>query len=121
MKTRTQPSYRSNYTFLKLVDKLPTGPEWACRLVQVHGDIEPVDNNLDNDLMGDNSEQLELWMRDPVTCVRELIGNPAFDGRMAYIPERVYTDPEGQTCRYDEMWTADWWCKTQVSSVLLII
>ena len=32
-----RPSYRSNYTFLKLVDKLPTGLKWSCKLVHVHG------------------------------------------------------------------------------------
>ena len=100
--------------FLKLVDKLPTGPEWSCRLVQVHGDGGPIE---DDPPEGD-SEELELWMQDPVTCIQELIGNPAFNRSMAYAPEKVYTDREGQTCCYNKMWTGDWWWKTQVSDHL---
>lgn len=112
-----QPSYGSNYTFLRLVDKLPTGPEWTCRLVRIHGDLGPLDeNNVAMEGIQDGeTEELELWMRDPVACIRELMGNPAFDGSMAYAPEKVYTDAEGRTRRYDEMWTADWWWDMQVS------
>jgi hypothetical protein len=60
------------------------------------------------------SEELELWMRDPVTCIQELIGNPTFNGSMAYAPEKVYVDQNGQERRYDEIWSGDWWWKTQV-------
>lgn len=99
------------------MDKLPTGPEWTCRLVRVHGDLGPLDDSeLEDDVAEDGqTEELELWMRDPVACVRELMGNPAFDGSMAYAPEKVYIDAEGRTRRYDEMWTADWWWDMQVS------
>ncbi|KAF8131961.1 hypothetical protein EV363DRAFT_1398349 [Boletus edulis] len=115
MKDRTQPSYRSNYKFLKMIDELPTGPEWSCRLIQVHGDVGPVENDgFENPpAPDDESEELELWMRDPVACIQELIGNPAFEGNLAYTPEKVYVDQEGRTRRYDEMWTGDWWWKTQ--------
>jgi hypothetical protein len=117
MKDRTQPSYRSNYKFLKMIDELPTGPEWSCRLIRVHGDVGPVENDgFENPpAPDDESEELELWMRDPVACIQELIGNPAFERNLAYTPEKVYVDQEGRTRRYDEMWTGDWWWKTQVS------
>jgi Plavaka transposase len=59
-------------------------------------------------------EDLELWMRDPVECVKDLIQNPMFRKNMAYAPERVYRDLEGKTRIYDEMWTADWWWQVQV-------
>ncbi|KAI6160446.1 hypothetical protein EDD17DRAFT_1778355 [Pisolithus thermaeus] len=75
------PSYRSNYTFMKVIDKLPT--------------------------------KVELWVHDPVTCIRELMGNPAFDGEIVYTPEKVYTDQHGTTQQYDEMWMGDWWWETQ--------
>jgi hypothetical protein len=79
----------SNYTFLKKVDQLPKGPDWQCGILTIKGDRH-----------GDNGkaleEQVELWFPDPIECVRELIGNPAFDGNMAYAPERVYADGEGK-------------------------
>jgi hypothetical protein len=53
----------------------------------------------DGDRVGDSgetmSEDLELWMRDPVECVKELVGNPAFKESMSFVPERVYADENG--------------------------
>ncbi len=60
------------------------------------------------------TEDIELWQRDPVECIRELIGNPVFKDYLAYLPEHVYMDPEGKERVYDEMWTADWWWELQV-------
>ena len=59
-------------------------------------------------------EELELWRRDPVECVKELIGNPAFDGKIAYAPEQVFTNMTADEQIRDEMWTGDWWWNTQV-------
>ncbi|KAI9570029.1 hypothetical protein HD554DRAFT_2204195 [Boletus coccyginus] len=115
-KNQMQPSYGSNYTFLRLMDKLPTGPEWTCKLVHIHGDLGPLDeNNVAMEGIQDGeTEELELWMCDLVACIRELMGNPAFDGSMAYAPEMVYTNAEGRTHQYDEMWTANWWWDMQL-------
>ncbi|KAI9569191.1 hypothetical protein HD554DRAFT_2204667 [Boletus coccyginus] len=95
-KNQMQPSYSSNYTFLRLVNKLPTGPEWTCRLIHIHGDLGPLDeNNVAMEGIQDGeTEELKLWMRDPVACIRELMGNLAFDGSMAYAPEKL---PAGAT------------------------
>ena len=52
------------------------------------------------ELLDENSEPVvdehELWIRDPVECICELIGNPAFREYMAYTPEKTYTDKHGQ-------------------------
>lgn len=61
------------------------------------------------------SEALELWFRDPVEIVEELIGNPQFREVMKYAPERVYADMEGKTQVINEMWTGSWWWEIQVS------
>jgi hypothetical protein len=83
--------------------------KWMCDIVRVTGNI-----------IGDDgqpiSEELELWRRNPVDCIRELIGNPAFRDAMAYAPERVFSDENGQDRVIDEMWTADWWWKIQVNT-----
>ena len=49
-------------------------------------------------------------------CVEELLGNPALQGVMVYMPEHVYADAKGENRIYDEMWTGDWWWETQVST-----
>ncbi|KAJ7123865.1 Zn-finger domain-containing protein [Mycena crocata] len=105
---RTRVSYHNNYSYLQKVDALPTGPGWKCEIVTAAG------NKLDeNDEM--MTEDLELWKRDPVECIKELMGNPAFHDYMAYIPELVYGSPSGtESSRiFDEMWTANWWWEMQ--------
>ncbi|KAF7328578.1 hypothetical protein MVEN_02545900 [Mycena venus] len=101
-------SFHNNRSFLLKVDKLPTGPDWTCKIVTAAG------NRLDenDELM---SEELELWMRNPVECIKELMSNPAFREHMAYAPERVYSTEEGREDSriIDEMWTAEWWWKLQ--------
>ncbi|KAI0279323.1 hypothetical protein BGY98DRAFT_1089274 [Russula aff. rugulosa BPL654] len=106
IRSRYHPSYRSNYTFLKKVDQLPTGPEWMCRIIRTVGKLLGEDG-------GPIIEEHELWIRNPIECVRGLIGNPAFREYMAYAPEKTYADKHGRVRRYDEMWTGDWWWKVQ--------
>ncbi|KAF8549636.1 hypothetical protein OG21DRAFT_1525665 [Imleria badia] len=116
-RNRTQPSYRSKYTFTKVIDQLPMGPEWHCELVRVHGDDEThgADQDPGNEGADRSSDkELELWLRNPVTCVQELLGNLAFCAELVYKPEKVYTNPQGQTRCYDEMWMGKWWWETQV-------
>jgi len=103
--------------FMKTIDKLPTGPEWTCKLVRVQGDLEPTEEEPVDE--NPNAKELELWLHNPVTCIRELIGNPSFHGEIAYALEKVYLDCQGRTCHYDEMWTGDWWWRTQVSNLKL--
>ncbi|KAF7371541.1 hypothetical protein MVEN_00009100 [Mycena venus] len=101
-------SFHNNRTFLKKVDQLPTGPDWTCKMVTAAGNW--LDEN--DELM---SEDLDLWMRNPVECIKELISSPAFREHMAYAPERVYGAKDGreESRIFDEMWTAEWWWKLQ--------
>ncbi|KAJ8509198.1 hypothetical protein ONZ45_g8605 [Pleurotus djamor] len=99
-------SFSSKYQFYKQLDKLPTGPDWHCEVVQIQGD----QHNPDGSIM---MEDVEVWRRDPVECIRELIANPAFKDYMAYLPEQVFADKEGTQRIYDEMWTGEWWWKMQ--------
>lgn len=64
---------------------------------------------------GHSSETLEMWTRDPVECVKELIGNPAFAEDVKYAPIRKWKRLGNTKKRvFDEAWTADWWWETQV-------
>ncbi|KIK11594.1 hypothetical protein PISMIDRAFT_19393 [Pisolithus microcarpus 441] len=104
-------SFESAWSFLKRVDKLRTGPAWSCEMVDVCGDVVGEDGTLKH-------EQLELWCRDPIECVQDLMGNPAFRDAMSYVPQRAYTDANGENRIYDEMWTGNWWWDVQVSTNL---
>ena len=95
------------YSFLKKVDQLPTGPAWQCDVVTVDGDRAGEDGKM-------MAEELELWHRNPVECIQELLGNPELNGNISYAPVQHFTDKNGMNHVIDERWTADWWWKTQV-------
>jgi hypothetical protein len=98
---------------LKKIDALPTkGPEWHCDLIKVAGDIITPDGKM-------STAELELWRRNPVDCIRELMGNPTFREMMAYAPEHAFEDAEGKSRIYDEMWTGDWWWDMQVRATII--
>ncbi|KAF8873161.1 hypothetical protein BD779DRAFT_1452149, partial [Infundibulicybe gibba] len=61
------------------------------------------------------TEEVELWKRDPVECVKELIGNVAFRENMKYALTKIYEDEDGKNRGYDEMSSGDWWWETQMS------
>ncbi|KAH7917895.1 hypothetical protein BV22DRAFT_1025530 [Leucogyrophana mollusca] len=105
-RNRTQPSFHNSRAFLQKIDQLPIGPEWNCKKVSVTGDKKGEDGEM-------MVEEVDLWLRDPVECIKELVGNPSFRNCMAYAPEQAYTDKAGQRRLFDDMWTADWWWDTQ--------
>ncbi|KAJ7604630.1 hypothetical protein FB45DRAFT_768475 [Roridomyces roridus] len=99
-------SFHNNRAFLQKIDALPTGPDWSCEIMTVVGDVKDEDGKL-------LTEDLELWMRDPVECIKQLMGNPLFKENMVYAPERAYTSAKGTTRVLDEMWTGNWWWDIQ--------
>ncbi|KAG1781874.1 hypothetical protein EV702DRAFT_1184927 [Suillus placidus] len=103
---RTKPSFHNNQSFLQKVDELPHGAAWSCKKVKVQGNKTDEKGQMLH-------EDVELWARDPVECVKELIGNPLFHDHMVYAPARAYKDPAGLHQVIDDMWTVDWWCDKQ--------
>ncbi|KIJ08909.1 hypothetical protein PAXINDRAFT_17990 [Paxillus involutus ATCC 200175] len=103
---KLQPSFTSNYTLMKAIDKLPQSSEWKLKGVTIEGDLLGTDGQR-------QTEDVELWMRDPIDCIRELMANPTFRDAMCFEPQRVFDDKQGTMRRYDKMWTADWWWEMQ--------
>jgi hypothetical protein len=104
-----KPSFQNNRAFLRFVDSLPAGPQWYCNPVELVGD------ELDADQQP-KKEIVEVWYRDPVECVRELLGNPSFK-KQGYKPIRVFKSHRAghyTNREFTEMWTADWWWEIQV-------
>lgn len=94
--------------FYKCIDTLPRSAKWTCDVFEITGDELDEKGKL-------RKEQLHLWKRDPVECVCELIGNPAFCEKMHYAPERAYEDSDGKNRIFDEMWAGNWWWDLQVN------
>jgi hypothetical protein len=102
-------SYKNRRAFMSKVDALPRGPEWTVDFLAIQGDL--LDAN------GKPMEEIiELWRKDPVECVRELIGNPSFKDNH-YAPIKIYEDDKGHIRVYGEMCSGDLWWKIQVSGV----
>ncbi|KAI0071914.1 hypothetical protein K474DRAFT_1606079, partial [Panus rudis PR-1116 ss-1] len=106
-RSRTGPSFKNKRSLLKKVDEIPRGPEWTCEIFDRVSDENGSDIAL--------TERLELWKRNPVDCIRELIGNPAFREHLNYVPQKVYGEAfEKEEARiWSEMWTGDWWWDIQ--------
>lgn len=104
---RVEPSFANKTQLYRSIDTLPDGLKWTCKEITLKGDLIDADGR-------QQSETLEVWFRDPVDCVRELLGNPMFAKVLACAPEKVYRDKEGKVREINEMWTADWWWRIQV-------
>lgn len=107
-----QPSFANKRSLLDKIDSLPGGAPWRHQTFEITGTIRDENGEF-------RTTEVELWKRDPVECIKELMQNPRFKEHMRYAPERVYhTDANGKTERgYDEMATADWWWAVQVSRI----
>ena len=79
-----------------------------CDVFELDGDVPDENGTL-------KTEEIELWRRDPVDCIRELIGNPTFREFLKYAPEKLFEKMDGSGRIYDETWTGDWWWEMQVS------
>ena len=106
---RANPSYRNKKEFINRVDSLPSVVEWELEEFTLVGDLNDEDGK-------PRTETLELWYRNPVDCIRELIGNPLFKNLMRYAPEQVFKDSHATSEVRSEMWTGEWWWEIQVSS-----
>ncbi|OSD03873.1 hypothetical protein PYCCODRAFT_1365213 [Trametes coccinea BRFM310] len=101
---RTKPSYDSKHKFLQKIDALPSGDsaKWRVEVMEAVGDKMGEDGK-------PKTERVEIWSRDVVECVRELMGNPSFRDSLVYQPERHYADAAGSNRVYANMWTGNWW------------
>lgn len=92
------------------IDSLPGGVEWKREEIVLKGDVKDGEGQ-------EQTEVLELWFRDPVECVKELMGNPMFRDVLEYALKRVWLDEGGTKEVVDEMSSAGWWWKMQVSTI----
>ncbi|KZV93297.1 hypothetical protein EXIGLDRAFT_646321, partial [Exidia glandulosa HHB12029] len=99
-------SFLGKRDFLKKIDSLPQGVPWNVKKVRVIGDVK--DENGDN-----MAEDLELWYRNPVDVVKDLLSNALFEDLLVYEPVRAFLEESKETRAIDEMWTADWWWELQ--------
>lgn len=84
---------------------------WTFRQLEVAGNIKQT--ALDGEEVP-KCEEIELWMCNPIECIKELMEDPRFKDHMSYAPERMFTNEKMDIRAVDEMWTGDWWWVMQV-------
>ncbi|KAJ7574249.1 hypothetical protein C8J56DRAFT_1126202 [Mycena floridula] len=108
VKTGMKPSFKNKHAFLHKIDALLQASQWSCEGKVIEGKIKgPKGEFL--------TENVEVWMRDPLECIEELVGNPMFEEYLDYAPYHVYYHSDGTNRGFDEMATGDWWWKAQKS------
>ncbi|KAG6848387.1 hypothetical protein H0H93_000646 [Arthromyces matolae] len=108
---RAQLSYKNKNQFIDKIDSLTGGTSWSCVEINAKGDLPDIEKDPTGQTM--RHETVELWFRDPVECVKELVANPAFQETMSYAPEKIFADAEGKMRVINEMNTGDWWWEIQ--------
>jgi hypothetical protein len=99
--------WKNNRALVKDIDKLPHGPKWDAHNVNI-GE-------------GSHKRVHIVFKRNVLDVVKELIGNPRFKEFMRYAPKRHWTSNRRKFRVYDEMWSGDWWWRTQVSTVIYCV
>ncbi|KAI0086605.1 hypothetical protein BDY19DRAFT_864872, partial [Irpex rosettiformis] len=107
IRSKLELSFKNQAQLIEAIDQLPGGPEWKCQPVTVAGDQKDINGK-------ELKEELELWFRDPVECIRELIGNPLFAAKMVFAPEKLFEDSGGEENVRNEMNTGKWWWEIQM-------
>lgn len=93
-------SFKNSVELNKLIDtSLPGRPHFERQEIMVDGEI------------------CEVYMRDPLACIRTLYGDPDFAPYLVHAPERHYTDETKTTRMYHNVHTGRWWWATQVMFV----
>jgi hypothetical protein len=96
-----RPSFRSGAALRDRMEQLPQhGPRWIAR------DIAPD--------YGSPSQTPVLLYRDPVDAIKYLLARPALAEHLEFAPRKVWEDRTQQSRLYSEMWTGNWWWRTQV-------
>lgn len=85
-------SFKDCRQLLQKVNGLPQGPGWTQEIITVTDDATDEEGTPED-------EELELWLRDPVECIAELIGNPAFNAGDGVRPQ-ASIPKQGRACLY---------------------
>ncbi|KZT53153.1 hypothetical protein CALCODRAFT_440577 [Calocera cornea HHB12733] len=104
LRDRPSPTFINAVQLKRLLDEhLPPAPRFQVTQIEVEG------------ASGMDSETLELWGRDPLDCVRELLGDPLLNGHIDYAPRRDYVDGSCSERLYSEYATGNHMWTTQAS------
>ncbi|EJT98093.1 hypothetical protein DACRYDRAFT_57836 [Dacryopinax primogenitus] len=110
LSTRPGRGFHNSCSLFQSIDHLPCMPSWMCKMhtIKTHNPVAPM-------------QEVMFWYHDPVSLVRELIGNPHFEDKLHYHPTKLYTRDHLCQQAYCDMNNFEWWWNTQVSWHLAIL
>ncbi|KAH7920650.1 hypothetical protein BV22DRAFT_1107578 [Leucogyrophana mollusca] len=85
-------SYRTAKELRGRCEMLPKGPRWSCRPITTDHPTK---------------SSLRLFWRDPVECLEALFSNPIFNGKIDFVPRRVYRTAAHLVRVYNEWMSGD--------------
>ena len=99
------------------MDSLP-GPSAEWKLIEIAVEGTRVDENGRR-----MSEVLDLWARDPVCVVADLVSDPHFDGKSSYAPTQAVFERDGPDAPeiqfFEDIPTGEWMWRVQVRATVL--
>ncbi|KAG2070481.1 hypothetical protein BDR04DRAFT_1155513 [Suillus decipiens] len=99
VKHKLDLSYKNAHVLhQKINHELPGVTPWCCSVIRISG----------------INEEFELFIQDPVKCVKELWANPAYLNHLTYALEHRFTDEGKIVCIYDKLMSGDWSWEAQV-------
>ncbi|KAG8727958.1 hypothetical protein FRC10_005441, partial [Ceratobasidium sp. 414] len=92
--------WRDNKVLTEDHDKLPHGPGWEVYKIVTK-------------MAGQANKKSYLFTRNIVEVALDIMANPAFKDHMCYTPQHHWTTADRQSRVYDNLWSANWWWRTQ--------
>lgn len=89
---------QNSYHLNQKIDQLPGYGAWSFTHVTVEG----------------SDTKHELFLRNPIDCIKALFADPAFEDHLTFAPERHFADSKRKIRLYTDMKTGEFWWEIQV-------
>ncbi|KAG9121968.1 hypothetical protein FRC07_001838, partial [Ceratobasidium sp. 392] len=89
----------TNRAMMQDIDKLPHGPEWKVKAIEITGDV--------------GVEVAEYWCRNALECLKQILQDKQLGPHIRFKVYRKWTSRDKNERIHDELFTADWNWDTQ--------
>lgn len=96
--SQTSNTFKNAREMNQKIDQLPGYGSWKFKFISV----------------GESTTKHEVFYRNPIDCLRAVLGDPAFKDYISYAPEKHYAEATRTTRMYTDMKTGDFWFEVQV-------
>lgn len=99
---RKAPPFRSAKHLYDIIDDTPLGgTKWSKLSIKYSG------NQLPPDRLPWMDQSFDVWFRDPLSCIHNMLANPDFKESFDYVPYREF-QVDNTERRYQDFMSGDW-------------